>query len=232
MSNNDQAKKKILIDEIYSDLSLFQDIDGIDIKEALKCLVASEKVYEKEEHIVDLGERIRDLVVILSGNVYLYNVDSQGERNILFEMKRGDLIGGPSVFSEDDAAPYGAVCVDRCRVLEIDPSEIISKGEPLCRFKSMIMRNLLFMISEENRSLRNKLYMTSIRSLREKIYNYLYLQASINKSNAFTIPFVNRSDLADYLNVNCSALSRELGRMKDEDILDFYKNSFILKRYP
>lgn len=229
---NREFMKKSLIREIYSDLPIFNDIGGINIKEALKCLDASEKKYAKDEHIVDFGERVDLLRVVLSGNVYLYNVNSVGERNILFEMKRGDLIGGSLVFSEDNIAPYGAICVNDCEVLVIDPREVVSKGVPFCQFKSLIMRNLLFLISEENKSLRNKLYMTSIRSLREKIYNYLYLQASINKKNAFTIPFVNRSDFADYLNVNCSALSRELGRMKEDQILDFYKNSFVLKRYP
>lgn len=114
----------------------------------------------------------------------------------------------------------------------INPDQIKTDVEPACPFKSRIMKNLLFMISEENRSLRGKLDITAVKSLREKIFNYLYLQANIQKKSTFTIPFVNRADFADYLGVNCSALSRELGRMRDEQILDFYKNSFILKQIP
>lgn len=214
----------------YSDLPIFRHIGG-DIGRALQCLDASEKTYLKDEHILCLGESVEQFGVILSGNVYLYNVNSLGERNILFEMKRGDLLGGSLVFSQDNIAPYGAVCVKECTVLVLNPTQVISNHQG-CHFKSLIMKNLLFLISEENKSLRNKLDMASIKSLREKIYHYLYLQASIGKQNAFTIPFVNRSDFADYLNVNVSALSRELSRMKEEDILDFYKNSFVLKRYP
>lgn len=223
--------KNFLTKNPYEDLPLFNGISG-NLSGALQCLDAIEKEYEKDEHILHFGERVTQLGVLLSGNMYLYNVNSVGERNILFEVKRGDLIGGSLVFSEDNIAPYGVVCVDKCRVLVINPREVISQDVAFCQFKSRIMKNLLFMISEENKSLRNKLYMSSIKSLREKIYNYLYLQASIGKTNSFTIPFVNRSDFADYLNVNCSALSRELSRMKDEDILDFYKNSFVLKRFP
>ncbi len=43
----------------------------------------------------------------------------------------------------------------------------------------------------------------------------------------FNLPF-DRSDMAVYLGVNRSALSRELSLMKKEGIIDFYKNSFSL----
>jgi len=35
--------------------------------------------------------------------------------------------------------------------------------------------------------------------------------------------------MADYLNVDRSALSKELGKMKKDGLLDYYKNSFELK---
>ncbi len=224
--------KEILIRNPYDDLLIFEGMDSAEILRAIQCLCAHEKHYEKEEHIIHVGERVNQLAVLLSGNVYVYNIHSTGERNILFELKRGDLIGGSLVFSKENVAPFGMMCVDKCCVLQIDPKEVLSNLLPVCPSKSRLMKNLLFLIAEENNLLRNKLYISSIKSLREKIYYYLYLQASIQKKNSFTIPFINRSDFADYLNVNCSALSRELGRMKEEDILDFYRNSFVLKRYP
>lgn len=227
-----KSEKKSTNHSLYSDISLFFDVKEENYSNVLECLCGMEKEYAKGAHIVHIGDRVSSLQILLSGRAYLYNVDSSGERTILFEMKRGDLIGGSLIFSKDDIAPYGVLCIEKTKVLMINPGELISKGSPVCPFKSLIMKNLLYMISEENALLRNKLYMASIKSLREKIYSYLYLQASILKAGSFTIPFVNRSDFADYLNVNSSALSRELSRMKHEGILDFYKNSFTLKRYP
>lgn len=228
----ENSRKKSARHSLYSDLSLFCDVKEENFSDVLACLRGMEKGYAKGDHIVQIGDCVSSLQILLSGRAYLYHVDSDGERTILFELKRGDLIGGSLIFSKDDIAPYGVLCVEHTKVLRINPDELISKGSPVCPFKSLIMKNLLYMVSEENALLRNKLYMASIKSLREKIYSYLYLQASILKTNSFTIGFVNRSDFADYLNVNCSALSRELGRMKNEGILDFYKNSFTLYRYP
>lgn len=47
-------------------------------------------------------------------------------------------------------------------------------------------------------------------------------------SSTFDIPF-NRQQLANYLNLDRSALSKELGKMRDEGLLEFYKNTFKLK---
>ena len=41
------------------------------------------------------------------------------------------------------------------------------------------------------------------------------------------IPF-SREELADFLCVNRSALSKELGRMQQEQLIRFHRNRFIL----
>jgi CRP-like cAMP-binding protein len=69
------------------------------------------------------------------------------------------------------------------------------------------------------------------RNTREKLLSYLSFQAQQAKNNAFEIPF-NRQELADYLSVDRSAMSSELGRMRDEEILHFNKNRFKLLKRP
>ena len=49
----------------------------------------------------------------------------------------------------------------------------------------------------------------------------------IRQSGRFRIPFT-RAQLAGYLNCDRSALSRELGRMQREGLLDTYRSSFKL----
>ena len=223
--------KKNLTSNPYSDLKIFKNMDSINIPQALKCLNALEKKYKKDDFIIQRGEKINSIGILLRGNVYVYNINYLGERNIIFELKRGDLIGGSTVFSDYNISQYEIVCVDESEVLFINPENLMNDNNVCCSFKTIIMRNLIFMISNENKLLRDKMYMNNIKSLREKIYNYLYIQYIKNKSPKFTIPFINRLDFADYLGVNVSALSRELGRMRDEDILSFYKNSFEIKKF-
>ena len=60
---------------------------------------------------------------------------------------------------------------------------------------------------------------------------FLSAQALQQNSRSITIPF-DRQQMADYLNVERSALSKELGRMKREGILSFRKNHFQLLQDP
>ena len=56
-----------------------------------------------------------------------------------------------------------------------------------------------------------------------------YLSTAGRQGDELVLPF-NRQQLADYLNVDRSALSRELGRMRDDGLLTFHKNRFRLLR--
>ena len=76
--------------------------------------------------------------------------------------------------------------------------------------------------------LTRKMEHISRRTTREKLLSYLSEQSKLQNSTDFCIPF-NRQQLADYLAVDRSAMSSELGKMKKEGLLDFYKNHFILR---
>ena len=67
----------------------------------------------------------------------------------------------------------------------------------------------------------------SKRTTREKLISYLSEEAKKQKSSKFTIPF-NRQQLADFLSVDRSAMSNELCKMRDEGLLEFEKNQFVL----
>ena len=68
----------------------------------------------------------------------------------------------------------------------------------------------------------------SQKTTRDKLLSYLSAESLKAKSPSFTIPF-NRQQLADYLSVDRSAMSSELGKLKKEGILDYNKNTFLLK---
>jgi len=64
---------------------------------------------------------------------------------------------------------------------------------------------------------------------RESDRFFCALTSSRFSSDSYSLPF-NRQQLADYLSVDRSALSKEMGKMRDEGILNFSKNHFELKR--
>ena len=66
-----------------------------------------------------------------------------------------------------------------------------------------------------------------LKSLRAKVCAYLLSEAEQQGSLTFSIPY-SRIQLADYLNCDRSALSRELSLMQRDGLLDTYRSSFKL----
>ena len=96
-----------------------------------------------------------------------------------------------------------------------------------CNFHTQLIKNLLSISSNNNIRLSDRMLNTSSKTIRGRLISYLSQEAHKNGSSEFSIP-LNRQELSDYLNVDRSALSKELGRMRDEDILSFHKNKFLL----
>ena len=67
--------------------------------------------------------------------------------------------------------------------------------------------------------------------VRRRLLTYLSGQAVQAGGMEFDLPF-NRQQLADYLTLDRSALSKELCRMRDEGLLTFRKIHFVLRQLP
>lgn len=106
------------------------------------------------------------------------------------------------------------------RVLSVCPSA--------CTYHTRIIRNLLGELAEKNLRLGEKLTHMGQRTTRDKLMSYLSAEARRLGKYEFDIPF-SRQQLADYLAVERSGLSLELGKMKRDGLLDFHKSHFVLK---
>ena len=65
--------------------------------------------------------------------------------------------------------------------------------------------------------------------LRRRILLFLRDRREEAGSDYFRLPY-SRQEMAEVLGVNRSALSRELGRMQREGLLEFYRSSFRLRK--
>ena len=65
------------------------------------------------------------------------------------------------------------------------------------------------------------------KSLRARISLWLLDEAHRAGSDTFTTP-LTRAGLAEYLNCDRSALSRELGRMQEDGLIELFRSTFKL----
>ena len=93
-----------------------------------------------------------------------------------------------------------------------------------------MLKNLLLISTKKNRNLSNRIFCTTSKTVRGRLAAFFSEQATKAGSNTFDIPF-NRQQMADYLNLDRSALSKELGKMREEGLLTFRKNHFSIKGF-
>lgn len=101
---------------------------------------------------------------------------------------------------------------------------------PSCRRESWypkMMDNLLMAAVSKNMQLSERFFFTESKKVRTRLMTYLSNEAVKQESSVINIPF-DRQQLADYLNLDRSALSKELGRMRDDGLITFRKNHFEL----
>jgi CRP-like cAMP-binding protein len=91
--------------------------------------------------------------------------------------------------------------------------------------------NMMRILAEKNTLLTRKMEHLSKRTTRGKLLSFLSAQAVLAKSTTVKISF-NRQELADYLCVDRSALSREIGAMQTEGLIRYDKNRFELTACP
>lgn len=198
-----------------------------EIRSMLQCLDARLHRYRKGEYVFRQGEHIQHITVLAEGELHLQRDDYWGNRTIIQRIAEGEMFGEACLAPENSAILHDVVAVEDSAVIFFDVRRVITVCGANCRFHSTVVQNLFFAISEKNRRLVRKIGHISQRTTREKLISYLSEESIRQGSASIAIPF-NRQQLADYLSVDRSAMSSELGRMRDEGLLTFEKNKFHL----
>ena len=212
---------------ILKKTKLFSGVDTEDISSMFSCLGASLRFYKKGEFVLRQGERLSEIMVLVEGNLHIQSDDYWGNRSILGEICAGEMFGEAYAAPESGALLNDVAAVTDSAVVCFDVKRILTSCSSACRFHTIVVQNLFFAISEKNRKLVQKLGLLSKRTTREKLISYLSEQAKMQNSASFSIPF-NRQQLADFLSVDRSAMSNELCKMRDEGLIRFEKNRFVL----
>ena len=227
-------QKEIFLKNFSNSLSicpLFSKIDAADLEKMLTCLGARKLGYDKKEEILAEGTQPRDVAILLSGRAQTVRIDYMGNRSILSESEPGELICVEYACTETDALPVSVVAVEPCVVMFIDCSHILHTCHNGCGFHHRLIFNLMMGLAEGNITMHKKVEVTARRTTRERLLTYLSIMAKEQGANVFDIPF-NRQELADYLEVDRSGLSVEIGKLVKEGVIFCRKERFeILKPY-
>ena len=207
---------------------LFFGIPDSELPHLLKCLSADRKTFSKGDVICFAGSRNNSAGVVLSGRIYLESSDFLGNSSIVSEFTAGRCYGENYAFAQNSDMPFNIVAKENSEILVFDIRKFTEPCIKDCAFHKMLMANLVSSIATKSCELSNKISHLSKRTTREKLISYLSEQSQIQKKSIITIPF-NRQELADYLSVERTAMTKELTKMKNDGLIDFDGRVFKLK---
>ena len=210
-----------------TDSALFAGLTEKDAQAMLHCLGARAQRFAPGEPILREGDRADRLGLLLSGGAQVTRTDIDGNRSILTDLAPGDLFAEAFAFADVARMPVDVTATAESEVLLLDSERITRTCSNACQFHNKLILNLLGVVAAKNLAMNQKLEITGHRTTRDKLMAYLMAQARQAGSDRFTIP-LDRQGLADYLGVERSALSAEIGRLRREGVLESQRSSFRL----
>lgn len=207
---------------------VFDKITQEEYDELISCGGIRAVEYKKGAVLFQTGDQTEEFGILLSGKIHIENIDLWGNRMILHNISEGQAFAETYAFCKVPIM-VDVTAVEDSKVLFVDIGILLSCGNQAKLWYNKLLYNLLVLSTEKNLAWSSRVFCIASKSIRTRVMTYLSSEAVRCGSTEFTVPF-DRQQMADYLNVERSALSKELGRMQKEGILTFRKNKFHLYR--
>jgi CRP-like cAMP-binding protein len=206
---------------------LFKGIPAEEVEPLINRLGAGIKTLPKGKVLFGVGTKADRFAIVLSGALSVSTYDVNGHRNIVEQV---DPMGTVAVALAVAGVERLRVTVEakvETEVLLFDVSRVLCPDRILDAVHVRFIRNLTVNLAEKAVMLGRKISILSHRTTAKRLMTYLHGQSIRNNSLKFEIPF-DRQALADFLCVERSALSAEIGRLCKEGVISVRKNHFEL----
>lgn len=209
---------------------IFQNITDKDWNEMRQHALLRESSYEKNAVIFHTGQMTEEIGVVVNGCIHIENIDLLGNKSILSDISAGQVFAETYAFCEEPLMVDVVAAADST-ILFLNVKKMLLPQYNSYIWQTTMRNNLLISAMHKNLILSQRIFCTTSKTIRGRILTYLSAQAlKQNNARSFEIPF-DRQQLADYLNVDRSALSKELGKMQEDGIITFRKNFFTIHEF-
>jgi len=212
---------------ILSRCPLFAGIADDDLARMLTCLGAKTEAFDKKYTVFAEGSPAKYIGIVLSGKVQVEQTDYYGNRSILSMMGPSEVFAEAFACAEIPVLPVSVIASEACEIMYIECSHILYTCANNCGFHRQLIFNLMRDLAEKTISFHRRIDVTSKRTTREKLMAYLMHCAKAAGTDTFEIPF-DRQALADYLEVDRSGLSTEIGKLTREGVIIADRKKFTL----
>lgn len=201
------------------DLPLFDGVHPEKRTAMLTCLGARVRTVRKGEFLVLAQDEVNYIGIVLSGEVHMIHEDRWGDKAVLAVIHSGGLFGETFVCGTILQSIVTFQAVKNTKFLALPFQKVLHICTNACPFHHRLIENMLHLMADKNAQLLTKLEVVSKKTLRKKLLTYFSFQSERAGSPTFTIP-MTRTQLADYLCADRTAVARELARMKEDGLIE------------
>lgn len=200
------------------DLPLFSGLTAKQISIFVTAIGCITKKFDKGAYIMRAFESNDYIWVMLSGKSQIVVEDQFGNETSGHLLEKGYVMGATSAIVKGEYNFSSIEAVTEIEVLIIPYAKLIQMGPSLGQIHGIVMKNLLEAFSMKRILMMEKLELVSQKSLRRRIMIYLSQQSRHQKTDVLQVP--GRVQMAKVLSCNRSALTREIGLMEEEGIIE------------
>lgn len=207
---------------------LFMNIKESDYEPLLTCVNAYTKNIPKNKYLFFSGDTVNYVGIVLSGAVETLKENPAGGNHIIEFLGPANVFAEGIVCTKERRSPVSNRTKEDSQILFIPFERILNTCSNSCAFHMQLIKNMMMFLGEKNNRMTRKIELLLIKGIREKLATYLLNEYEQQKRLEFEIT-PNRNELAEYLNVSRPSMCRELKRMKELGVIDFYQHFFRIK---
>ena len=205
---------------------VFKGIDSVSLDEFISIRALRTKAFTRGETILHSGDTVEEIGIVQSGSILIENIDPWGNRSILSSVSTGQVFAESYALSSEPLM-VDVVASEDSVIIFINIKRLLTPANSTKPWYGTLMTNLLSITARKNMMLSIRIFCTTPKTIRERLLTYLTGLYVRSGSKTFLVPF-DREQMASYLNVERTALSKELGKMKKDGLIEWKKNRFTL----
>ncbi|OPJ56808.1 Crp/Fnr family transcriptional regulator [Alkalithermobacter paradoxus] len=181
------------------------------------------KKYKKKSIIYEQGDKCNTLDVIIEGIVSVEKIDENGNVLVIYEFGAGHILGSNLIFAQSNKYPMTILSKTNCTILSIQKDIILN----LCQTNKSFLLEYIKLISDITVAIGTKLNSITLKTIRQHIIEFLNYEYKKQRTYKIKL-YMTKKEWAERLGVQRPSLSRELIKMKQENIIDYDKNTISI----
>lgn len=207
---------------------LFGNFEDSEVNSIFDCLKGRILKCSRGKILYEQGEEVSEIGIMLEGSAVKFITKENGSKEVLEIIAAGDMFGEIDGYNPERIAKYSVIAAEESTILYITLSTIVKQCEKNCSFHQKLLENTLEYMASKIQVMKKDAEYLKIKSMRLKIAKLIY-EKYLEQDTLNVRLGINRNEMAEYLNVSRPSMSREMIRMREEGIFDFWKDKIDIK---